>query len=518
MPIPRSCALQRTATEHSLARSGVLDPDIRLQKVSTSPTVRIKTHHNRTPDVGMSILISMPRACYRAAEESPKTIQYYGEYLGHGHAKTAFELNCPGAQFHGQVLKVAKVYDMEPSVFTEAAQVGLTTKILYNCNGVDADTGRRFHCWITDRTIPLDDFCRDDEAIKSRCSLAAFCCILRAALHGLYLSDCHFFNFGVQLTESATEHVVVIIDAGSRGIQGDAKCKKSDINTTVMHKFWKACAVESATNGEIEATWKKSHGMQECLKTATEKWQSSPFLTKSKESTCAIWNAMIAKDSFRTSVAYAKSAYKIMELVGRFTAQDQWSAACALACYRASAELRSELFCEEYNILDELYERITRVRDEEVHDVMAFWGRLHEYRQRECRRMLQSSEEQSVTPAEAFHFVESFKYHHLWYELEWSQQQTQGWRSTVNTILHRRAGWTHAAKAIMQYGLPKLELPAQPDDATEHINALGQFAQDMAKWLQNFAWSMHAYKQTTGYQKNYETSIGAMWKRNRTGR
>ena len=141
---------------------------------------------------------------------------------------------------------------------------------------------------------------------------------------------------------------------------------------------------------------------------------------------------------------------------------------------------------------------------------MAFWGRLHEYRQRECRRMLQSSEEQSVTLGQALHMLESFKYHELWYDLTWSQQQSQGWRSTVNTILHNRAGWTHAAKDIMEHGLPKLEQPAQPDDATEHINALGQFARDMAKWLQNFASSMHAYKQTAEYQNNYQTSINAM--------
>ena len=80
------------------------------------------------------------------------------------------------------------------------------------------------------------------------------------------------------------------------------------------------------------------------------------------------------------------------------------------------------------------------------------------------------------------------------------------------TLLHRRAGWTHAAKAIMQYGLPTLERPAQPNDATEHINALGQFAQDMAIWLQRFASSMHAYRQTEQYQKNYQTSIEAVRK------
>ena len=80
---------------------------------------------------------------------------------------------------------------------------------------------------------------------------------------------------------------------------------------------------------------------------------------------------------------------------------------------------------------------------------------------------------------------------------------------------HKNAGWTHAAKAIMEYGPPKLMQPAQPDDATEHINALGQFAWDMAEWLVDFASSMHVYRQTPGYQKNYQTSIKALEKRKR---
>ena len=88
----------------------------------------------------------------------------------------------------------------------------------------------------------------------------------------------------------------------------------------------------------------------------------------------------------------------------------------------------------------------------------------------------------------------------------------------LNTILHRRAGWTDAAEAIMQYGLPKLEQPAQPDDATEHINALGQFAQNIAKWLRNFAATMHTYRQTDTYKKNYDTSIEALEKRRRKAR
>ena len=65
----------------------------------------------------------------------------------------------------------------------------------------------------------------------------------------------------------------------------------------------------------------------------------------------------------------------------------------------------------------------------------------------------------------------------------------------------------------MQYGLPKLEQPAQPDDATEHIDALGEFAQDLAKWLQRFSSSMRALRQTDEYQKNYQTSIEALQKK-----
>ena len=530
-------ATQRAATEHSRAApsqpvrnfkhlpnpSGIpstsrdLDPTIRLEKSRTPTNVRNwKDCHDREPDVGIGILIFIPK--YRDGERSSEMTEYHGKYLGHGQSKTAFELFCPGARFHGNVIKVSKAQDIEPSVFRKTAPLHLTTSILYNCHGVDAHSDRRYHCWITERTIPLDEFCRDDAAIKHRCSLAAFLCILRAALHGLILSDCHFFNFGVLRTENATEHVVVIIDAGSRGIHPDIQWKKSEINTKVMHKFWKACAKESATNAEILNIWQSTYNTntEECLKKATDAWQSYPFLSKNQESICTLQQAMFATASYRRSAAHATSAYKIMELVGRFIAPDQWNAAFASACYRAAIELRSELFSEEYKILDELYERITRTRhsDEEQHDVIMFWWRLHEYREREYARMKQSSEEQPLTQKEASHMLDGFKWNELWYDLNFEQQQSKRWRSTVNTILHKKAGWSHAARAIMEYGLPQLEQRALADDATEHINALGQFARDMADWLQKFASRMHTYTETEGYQKSVQDSLAALKKRN----
>ena len=283
-----------TATEHPLAGSRIrelldsriLDEEIVLRKdPETDPrAARIKTHNNRAPDVGIGILIYIP--CYRAGREENYTTEYSGRYLGHGKSKTAFELNHPGAKFHGNVLKVARAYDMEPSVFKKAAPLGLATRIHYNCEGRDADSGHRFHCWITDRAIPLDELCRAENANQGRCSLAAFCCMLRAAQHGLYLSDCHFYNFGVTIddTENATEHLVVIIDAGSRGIHSESQWKKSDVNKYVMYKFWKACDEASVSCSWLKELWRYSD-VNNCLQRATAEWQCWPFLTDVPENT-----------------------------------------------------------------------------------------------------------------------------------------------------------------------------------------------------------------------------------------
>jgi len=180
------------------------------------------------------------------------------------------------------------------------------------------------------------------------------------------------------------------------------------------------------------------------LKNFEKLWQQWPFLTFYRESTCAIREAMLAKDSLRRSVAQAKSAYQMMELVGRFAAGDQWTDACALVCYRTSKELRSKLFSAEYNILDELHQRIAhtgnileelyeRSEDEQLHDVMSFWGRLNDYRERNCSRLLQICEKQFVTPKQASYILDNFKHHELWYDLTRRQKQSKHRREARST-------------------------------------------------------------------------------------
>ena len=111
--------------------------------------------------------------------------------------------------------------------------------------------------------------------------------------------------------------------------------------------------------------------------------------------------------------------------------------------------------------------------------------------------------------------LDDFKCYELWYDLTEQQQQSEIWRSTLYTILHKRAEWKHAAQAIMQYPLPILQRPTQFDDATDHIDAIEQFAQELAAWLQGFASGLCAYKLKDSNQKDYEASLKLLRKRTR---
>ena len=193
------------------------------------------------PDVGTGVLVSMPRVPSRERED------YYGIYLGHGQSKTAYELisiSKKRARFDGKVLKVAAKPDKEPSVCRESCQFGVTTSILYEAQGVDESGGKYFHSWIVDRCIPLDEICRYEETRKSACSLAAFCCLLRAAEHGLYLSDCRFCNFGLMVSADSKQHAVVFIDVGSTCVALGDRSIKSEMLTGVIKKFWAHCREE----------------------------------------------------------------------------------------------------------------------------------------------------------------------------------------------------------------------------------------------------------------------------------
>ena len=159
---------------------------ILLRKARVKPwrqTPAVLRHHSREPDVALCMRVLIPIDQRR-------------------------RLCAPGEQFHEMILKLAAQDDSEPEVFRSMPD-NVTPRILYERQGLHGQT--QYHCWITEPTIPLDEFARDPAADKEQCTLGAFICVLRAAMRGLRLSDSAFFNFGVRCRDGA----VVIIDAGS---------------------------------------------------------------------------------------------------------------------------------------------------------------------------------------------------------------------------------------------------------------------------------------------------------------
>ena len=319
-----------------------MDPTIRLQKCLAPEGVRIKTHHNGQPDVGTGILVSV----FRSPGEKE---EYYGVYLGHGQSKTAFELKSyecnQRLRFDGKVLKVSRKMDMEPAVFTEASKRGVTTRMLYKARGLDAVTRQQYHCWITDRTIPLDELCRYEDINRKRCSVAAFHCMLKAAQLGLYLSDCHFYNFGLLVTNNAKEHHVVIIDAGSRGID-ERRWPKAEVKKKVMKKFWEHCSKELAASPEIQQIWRKYDTLEPCLQEAEHLWKNWPWIARPGLTSAAIAQAMSNRDASERAMAQTTSAFKIIAIVGRWTGAEEWNNAYAFVSYRA-ASITKDLSAEE---------------------------------------------------------------------------------------------------------------------------------------------------------------------------
>ena len=74
-------------------------------------------------------------------------------------------------------------------------------------------------------------------------------------------------------------------------------------------------------------------------------------------------------------------------------------------------------------------------------------------------------------------------------------------------MLHKAAGWTYAAKAILLDGLPELAHNYDEDDPTKHIRATAQFAEDMATWLHTFSNRMHQLRESDEYRKAVHASM-----------
>ena len=74
----------------------------------------------------------------------------------------------------------------------------------------------------------------------------------------------------------------------------------------------------------------------------------------------------------------------------------------------------------------------------------------------------------------------------------------------------------HAALAILRHPLPVLQTKHLAADATEHIEAIEKFAQDLRTWLKCFASNLCEYKRNKRYRNDVASSMKALEKRRRT--
>ena len=480
-------------------------------KCPSADVVNIDTRY-RKPDVGIGVKIQL--------FATNGTVQhFYGEYAGHGLHKTAFLLREDrqvskksasatehAPQFEGKVLKLAKKKDLEPDVFRRGSSLGVTTSLLFETTAIDTDTDQHYHCWITDRCIPLDKICKQHTVIPCNCAIGIYYCLLRAAAAQLYITDCGFQNFGLVVND-ATEHSIVVIDAGYQPFKNQAWSKK-EVNWKVMHKFWKFCEKQSAVIPELQSHWRCCGTVSDALSRANQEWQKiRQSISGASIQANAIAAAITNREEQTLALAKETPAYQIISAVGRAVAKFHWCDTCAAQCCKASDSLCLGLSISDQAEITELHSRLrgeTAALDERIE----FWMQIDEFRQ-------QHTDVDALSKEEADALLFRFRTKILWHELTPEQAELPWHRqnSILFKILRDRAGYKHAAAAVMRYGLPRLMLPGGTDDIEEQMIILAQFASSMVKWLQNFAGGMRSLSESKQYQKQKADSARALQSR-----
>ena len=334
-----------------------------LARLPETREIKLKRNHDRYPDIGLRIRVSMPY------EDSPDVASmqykdYIGEYCGHGQSKTAFILNGPsGDPFCGKILKVASHEDREPSVFTQMEMrcPDSTLKILYNALG--SDGAQVYYCWITDRTIPLDQLLDWKIPIHAEtCTLAVLLCTARLALAGLRLSDCGFFNFGV-LVDDADHHTVVCIDAGSYDLAEPGAIKKSTFNEQVAHKIWKKAKGYKVNIKRLQNLWWQQPLTDNCALKATitvlqTEWMKHPYVSIDKKVTLQLERDLNGEVLREKTNLMGSPAFKAIHAIASHFAGER-NEEVGRECFAAAERTRRELDPNEWEYCQELHSRIT---------------------------------------------------------------------------------------------------------------------------------------------------------------
>ena len=505
-----------------------------LARLPETREIKLKRNHDRYPDIGLRIRVSMPY------EDSPDVASmqykdYIGEYCGHGQSKTAFILNGPsGDPFCGKILKVASHEDREPSVFTQMEMrcPGSTLKIFYNALG--SDGAQVYYCWITDRTIPLDQLLDWKIPIHAEtCILAVLLCTARLALAGLRLSDCGFFNFGV-LVDDADHHTVVCIDAGSYDLAEPGAIIKSTFNEQVAKKIWKKAKGYKVNIKRLQNLWWQQPLTDNCaLKAAITvlqtEWMKHPYVSTDKKVTLQLERDLNGEVLREKMNLMGSPAFKAIHAIASHFAGER-NEEVGRECFAAAEETRRKLDQNEWEYCQELHSRITMKNapwagkeieliertPKEFKEGMEEWRRLKEFRDSKFEPGRQIPE--ALAWKTLYHYIDQKC------ELEEEQNTNKRKRKILHAILHQKLLYKLAAVAILQVDMPMPgtqidfhgeEPLGQRTPFGEVINPKVKYATEMGQWLICFARLVKTRREKDEYKSNLAATpqiTGRKWR------
>ena len=512
-------------------------PHLIFERLPATREIQQKGNHDRNPDVGFRISVSMQYgdgsdgACIKTT--------YIAEYCGHGASKTAFILNgAIGDPFNGKILKVTTAYDTEPSVFgqMETRCPGSTLKILYNAFGFDEDEGGLYYCWITDRAIPLDQLMNSGLSVdRERCVLAVLMLTSRCGLAGLRLSDCGFFNFGV-LVDKADAHTVVCIDAGSYGLAepypANVPGVKRKFTEQVVNKILKKAKHAKVPTKRLHELYHRNQQLEPAMQVLETEWKKRPCVSAEKTTTEQLERDLNGEVLREKTNSMGSAAFKVLNAIGRYF-DVEWTEPLALEWFKAAEKTRRELDQRQWESCEELHSRLTRKgapgsgeqivlidrTPEEFSEGMKWWWRLKKFR------------DSKFAPGEGIPEDQAWKAVHEFAELNWrskltpAQNKAKKRKRTYHAMLHQRLFHKLAAVAIMQVDipLPGTQTDFHGEDAIdgerktpwqEVMEVKLKQARGMGQWLTCYAQLARKHRDTEQYQNDHRDTpqiTGEKW-------
>ena len=174
---------------------------------------------------------------------------YRGECIGSGRWKEVFLLQGAEGVFHNQILKVTKInwadsqgprLDVEPRAFKKLAHTTKTLQIFEEFIGVDQDK-IPYHCWVTDRAIPLDKLFAANALDVDNLAVALTYFVAKLAYEeDFYITDCKLGNFGLRLSRALVSipgynHRIIIIDGGHNDVSPDDSHHRQKFNKALKN-------------------------------------------------------------------------------------------------------------------------------------------------------------------------------------------------------------------------------------------------------------------------------------------